>query len=118
VEGDRRNWTWPTLRAVMAGRVPRIDVRAAVRKPEPGLVEVDVTNLGEADAPRPSPVRIHWQGEAPIAMDSLSVYRIVSKSGSEITLVRSGAGFLRPGARLPIAWLRFRNPTEVQVELP
>lgn len=118
VEGDRRNWTWPTLRAAMAGRVPRSDVRAAIRKPEPGLVEVDVTNLGDADAPRPSPVRIHWQGEAPIAMDSLSVYRIVSRSGSEIALVRSGAGFLRPGARLPVAWLRFKNPTEVQVELP
>jgi hypothetical protein len=117
VEGDRRNWTWPTLRAVMAGRVPRIDVRAAIRKPEPELVEVDVANLGEADAPRPSPVRIRWQGEAPIAMDGLTVYRIVSRSGSEMTLVRSGAGFLRPGARLPIAWLRFKNPTEVQVEL-
>ena len=118
VEGDRRNWTWPTLRAAMAGRVPRSEVRAAVRKPEPGLVEVDITNPSEADAPWPSPVRIRWQGEAPIAMDSLTVYRIVSRSRSEITLVRSGAGFLRPGARLPIVWLRFANPTEVQVELP
>jgi hypothetical protein len=119
VEGDRRNWTWPTLRAAMAGRAPRIDVRTLVRKPEPGLVEVDIANQGEADAQWPSPIRIHWQGEeAPIAADGLSVYRMVSKSGSEVTLVRSGAGFLRPGTRRPIAWLRFANPTEVQVELP
>ncbi len=118
VEGDRRNWTWPTLRAAMAGRVPRSEVRAAVRKPEPGLAEIDVTNPSEADAPWPSPVRIRWQGEAPIATDSLTVYRIVSRSPSEITLVRSGAGFLRPGGRLPVAWLRFAKPTEVQVELP
>lgn len=118
VEGDRRNWTLPTLRAAMAGRAPKSDVQAVVRKPEPGLAEVDVTNLGEADAPRPSPVRVYWQGEAPIAVDGLTVYRIVSRSPSEITLVRSGAGFLRPGGRLPIAWLRFKKPTEVQVELP
>ncbi len=118
VEGDRRNWTWPTLRAAMAGRVPRLDVRAAVRKPEPGLAEVDVVNQGEVEAPWPSPIRIRWQGDAPIAADGLTVYRIVSRSTSDITLVRSGAGFLRPGTRRPVAWLRFAKPTEVQVELP
>ncbi|HEV2854396.1 MAG TPA: DUF3142 domain-containing protein [Thermoanaerobaculia bacterium] len=118
VEGDRRNWTWPTLRAAMAGRAPRSEVRAAMRKPEPGLVQVDIANQGEAEAPWPSPIRIRWQGEAPIATDGLAVYKVVSKSPSDILLVRSGAGFLRPGARSPVAWLRFSTPTEVQVELP
>lgn len=118
VEGDRRNWTWPTLRAAMAGRAPRSEVKAVIRKPEPGLVEVDLTNAGEAEAPWPSPVQIHWEGEALIAADGLSVYRVVSTHPSDVVLVRSGAGFLRPGARGPIAWLRFSKPTEVQVELP
>jgi hypothetical protein len=89
-----------------------------MRKPEPGLVQVDIANQGEAEAPWPSPIRIRWQGEAPIATDGLAVYKVVSKSPSDILLVRSGAGFLRPGARSPVAWLRFSTPTEVQVELP
>ena len=46
VAGDRLNWSWPTLRAVMAGRAPGRG-RAAVREPEPGLVEIDLVNDGE-----------------------------------------------------------------------
>ncbi|MGH7484878.1 MAG: DUF3142 domain-containing protein, partial [bacterium] len=41
VAGDRNNWSWPTLRAVMAGRAPQPGLRAETRKPQPGLVEID-----------------------------------------------------------------------------
>ncbi|HEX9943168.1 MAG TPA: DUF3142 domain-containing protein [Thermoanaerobaculia bacterium] len=118
VVGDRLNWTWPTLRAVMTGRAPRAELRAVSRHPEPGLVEVDLLNAGEAEAAWPSPVRIRWDGEAPSAADGLAVYQIGSADRSEVRLKRSGAGRLRPGERRTIAWLRFATPTEVRVELP
>lgn len=117
VAGDRLNWTWPTLRAVMAGRTPQGELSAAVRRPEPELVEIDLLNAGEAEVPWPSRVRVRWKGKAPSAADGLAVYKIVSADRSEIRLEGSGSGLLRPGERRVIAWLRFAAPTEVQVEI-
>jgi len=118
VAGDRLNWSWSTLRAVTAGRAPQGAIRATLREPEPGLVEIDLLNAGEAEAPWPSPVRIHWQGKSPIAADGLAVYRIVPARPGEIRLEGSTIGLLRPGERRTIAWLRFAARTEVEVELP
>lgn len=117
VEGDRMNWSGSTLRAVMAGRTPKGEISAAPREPVPGLVEIDLVNAGEAEAPSPATVRVRWKGEAPIAADGLSVYRVVQGPG-EIRLERSGNGALRPGERRTIAWLRFADRTEVSLELP
>src|SRR5439155_25472501 len=49
VTGDRRNWSWPTLAAVMAGRVPVAKLSADLRKPQPGLAEIDLINEGDGD---------------------------------------------------------------------
>lgn len=117
VEGDRMNWSRSTLKAVMAGRTPAAEVRAARREPEPGLVEIDLVNSGEAEAPSPALVRVRWKGAAPIAADGLSVYQLVKGPG-EIRLEGSGGGVLRPGERRTIAWLRFADRTEVSLELP
>jgi len=101
----------------MAGRTPRGEIRASPREPEPGLVEIDLVNTGEAEAPSPATVRVRWKGAAPIAADGLSVYRLVQAPG-EIRLQQSGGGVLRPGERRTIAWLRFADRTEVSLELP
>jgi len=117
VEGDRLNWSWPTLRAVAAGRAPRGDLRAVIREPEPKLAEVDLVNAGEAEAPWPATVRLRWQGPAPSAADGLAVYKVVRAERGGLDLARSAAGLLRPGERRAIAWVRFAARTEVQVEL-
>jgi hypothetical protein len=120
VEGDRRNWTWPTLRAVMAGRAPRGELRSAVRTPEPGLVEIDLLNAGEAEVPWPSSVRVRWSPDTFLAADGLADYRLRKESAREVRLSRPGRASkasLRPGERRIVAWLRFAAPTEVQVEL-
>jgi hypothetical protein len=117
VAGERLNWSWPTLQAVMAGRAPRAAIRALQREPEPGLVEIDLQNAGEAASPWPAAVRIRWRGKAPIAADGLAVYRLAPAREGEIRLEGSGSGLLRPGERRPIAWLRFAARTEVEVEL-
>jgi hypothetical protein len=118
VAGERLNWPWPTLRAVMAGREPQAVVRLLQRESEPGLVEIDLLNAGEAATPWPTTVRVRWRGGAPIAADGLAVYRVVPVRAGEIRLEGSGAGLLRPGERRPIAWLRFAARKEVEVDLP
>lgn len=117
VEGDRLNWTAPTLRAVMAGRNPQSAVRVDVRAPEPGLVEIDLLDSGDGEAATPSPVSIGWSHGALLATDGLSGYQVGRDPGG-VRLERSRPGRLRPGERRTIAWLRFAAPTEIHVELP
>ena len=117
VPGDRLNWAAPTLAAVMAGREPRAAVEAVSRAPEPGLVEIDLVNEGEGEAPWPSPVRIRWSHDTFLAADGLGGYRVRRRGDREVWLERAGSS-LRPSERRVIAWLRFTAPTEVQVEIP
>ncbi|MFL6196354.1 MAG: DUF3142 domain-containing protein [Thermoanaerobaculia bacterium] len=117
VATDRLNWTLPTLRAVSRGETPRADVRAQVREPEPGLVEIDLLNLGTADS-APPPVSIRWRGSRLIAADGLAGYRVLDAGPSAARLdAASRGGVLRPGDRRTAAWLRFATRTEVHVEL-
>jgi hypothetical protein len=125
VADDRRNWAWPTLAAVIAGRAgrtPRGAARAEVREPEPGLAEVDLVNAGDGDAALPSVVRIRWGKAALLAADGLAEYRIEGRPGPDgLRLThpdRPGVPRLRPGERRQIAWLRFAARTEIRVELP
>lgn len=117
VAGDRLNWTLPALRAVMAGRTPRGEIRAAVREPEPGLVEIDLVNAGDGEAAPPSRVRVRWKGETFLAADGLAGYQVTpGPEGAQ--LERPGSGRLRPEERRTVAWLRFATRTEIHVELP
>jgi hypothetical protein len=117
VEGDRLNWSWPALRAVMAGREPRGEVRAVVRAPEPGLAEVDLFNAGDGESALPSPVQVRWKDGTFLAADGLAGYETRPSAGSGLRLERPRPGRLRPGERRTIAWLRFASPTEIHVEL-
>jgi hypothetical protein len=116
VEGDRMNWSAPTLRAVMEGRTPRAKIRAAVREPEPGLVEIDLVDDGDGEAAAPPSVSVGWSGEAFLAADGLAGYRATPERNG-LRLRGSGSVRLRPGERRTIAWLRFAVRTEVHVEL-
>ncbi len=118
VEGDRLNWSWPALRAVMAGKTPRGEVRAVVRHPEPGLAEIDLIGEGDGEAAAPSSVRIGWRDGTLLAADGLAGYEARAPQRSELRLERPRPGRLRPGERRTIAWLRFASPTEIHVELP
>lgn len=117
VPGDRLNWTAPALAAVMAGREPRAAVKAVSREPEPGLVEIDLVNEGDGEAPWPSPVRVRWKDDTFLTADGLGGYRMRKEGDREILLERADS-LSRPGERRVVAWLRFTAPTEVQVEIP
>jgi len=116
---DTRNWPRTTLNAVMAGRAPRREIRTSLRRPDPALVEIDLVNSGEAEVLLPSPVHIRWDSDNLIVADGLTGYRLLRAGPREIRMegpdpIRS----LRPGERRTIAWLRFRGPAEVHVEIP
>jgi hypothetical protein len=115
VEGDRLNWTAPTLRAVMAGRNPRSAVRVDVRAPEPGLVEIDLLNTGDGQGGTPSSISIGWPDGSLLAADGLAGYQVVRDEGG-VHLERHRPALLRPGERRTIGWLRFAAPTEVHIE--
>jgi hypothetical protein len=119
VADDRLNWTWPTLRSVMAGQAPQGKVSALLRNPQSGLVEIDLLNDGQAEIPWPASVRIGWKDDTFLAADGLAGYSVRREGAREARLVGSGrAAALRPGERRVVAWLRFKVPTEVHVELP
>ena len=118
--GDRLNWTWPTLRAVMAGKAPQGKVSALLRNPEAGLVEIDLVNDGQAEMPWPASVRVGWRDDTFLAADGIAGYSIRREGAREARLVGPGrprAAAMRPGERRVVAWLRFKVPTEVHVEL-
>jgi Protein of unknown function (DUF3142) len=135
---DRLNWTWPTLRAVMAGRPPRHDLRITQAPAAPGdppaLSQIQIANLGEADEPWPTPIHLRWSGATLLAADGLAGYQGRSPRPGEATLTWSPTPpppnqpqaprspnpqdlpTLPPTARRLIGWLRFDRPTVVQVE--
>lgn len=121
VAGDRLNWGEATMRAVMAGRTPPLELRAEPRTPEPGspeLVEIHLVNAGEADAERPGRIGLRWSGEPPLAADALGGYSLQTgpRSAQLLAPAQAVPTLLRPGESRTLAWLRFARPTEVRVE--
>jgi hypothetical protein len=115
---DRLNWPWPALRAVMAGRRPRREMRTVPHLAAPDLVEVEVGNSGEDDMTWPVPVIVAWDGAALVAADGLAGYRITRDGERRILLQRDLSAWdrpLRPAEQRKIAWLRFAGPAQVRI---
>ncbi len=120
VEGDTRNWSPATLRAVMAGRAPRSELRTEIQSLRPGLAEILLVNRGEAALSWPSPLHIRWDSDNLIAADGIAGYRLLRTGPREARLEKppDAARALQPGERRIVAWLRFLGSTEVHVEIP
>lgn len=120
VDGDTRNWPPATLRAVMAGRAPRSELRTEIQNLRPGLAEILLVNRGETALPWPSPLHIRWGSDTLIAADAIAGYRLLRTGPREARLERlpDAVRALRPGERRIVAWLRFQGTAEVHVEIP
>lgn len=112
---DTRNWRWPTLAAVMAGRSPRHEL--SVRQEGPNPVDLSIVNSGEADEQLSLNVTAKWSAAELEASDALSGWSVRSKNGLAVFNSVAQNGFrLPPGATRRIGWLRFDRPTNLQTE--
>lgn len=114
VEGDRLNWAWPTLAAVLRGETPAAKLTVALEWPEPGLAEIVVVNAGTTSEPPPARVALRWPaGEKLLTSDGLGGFRLEARNGeAQMNAVAATVppdALLAPGQRRKLAWLRFAN---------
>ena len=88
-----------------------------VRKTEPGLVEVELVNTGDADAAAIA-VEVRWSHGRLLAADALRGFRIDRERAGSLRLAplrRSALDRVAPGGTRPLGWFRFDADTEVEV---
>jgi len=112
---DTRNWRWPTLAAVMAGRFPNHQL--SVRQEGANPIDLSIVNAGEADEQLSLNVIAKWSEARLEASDALSGWNVRSENGLAVFNSVAQNGFrLPPGATRKIGWLRFNQPTNLQTE--
>lgn len=113
VASDVRNWRWPTLAAVMAGRRPRHELQVAQDGKNP--VDLSLFNAGEAEESLASIVTANWSGGMLEAADALEGWSVVAeKERARFIPSLPSRARLAPGARRSIGWLRFAEPTTIE----
>lgn len=120
VAGDRLNWSWPTLAAVMEGRAPVERWRFEVRWREPGLAEVYWVNHGEADLEIWPDIRVRWPSGRMIAGDGLNGYHLAQSMTDTVEFAprhESESKALSAGDEKFIGWIRFESDqVDIRVE--
>jgi hypothetical protein len=106
IGGDSLNWSWPTLAAVMEGRIPRERVRAEGVRPHSGLIELSLENDGERSSGSLPAIEVQWQHAHLVAGDGLGGYWLETRRGDAAYLTSRDSPELKPGERRKIGWLR------------
>jgi hypothetical protein len=118
VADDILNLRWPTLGAMMAGRVPRENVRAAARRVEPGLMEISLVNDGEIDLSSRLAVEVTWTNARLVAGDGIGGFKLGDTvPGTARFQVDDNSFRLPAGEKRIIGWLRLSEDREVNVEI-
>ena len=113
---DTRNWRWPTLSAVMLGRLPEHKLNILQEGENP--IDLSISNAGEAEEQLNANVTATWNGAGLTASDALAGWNIKSEDGRAIFKVTASHGLrLPPGATRKIGWLRFDQTTTLETEL-
>ena len=113
---DTRNWRWPTLSAVMSGRLPKHKLNILQEGENP--IDLSIFNAGEADEQLNANVTATWNGAGLTASDALAGWNMRSENGRAIFTVTASHGLrLPPGATRKIGWLRFDQTTTLETEL-
>jgi len=117
VAGDNLNLRWPTLAAMMAGRVPREQVHAAARRVEAGLVEISLINDGELDLSSRLAVEVTWTNTRLVAGDGIDGFNLADAGPGAAKFQMDDNSFRLPaGEKRVIGWLRLSEDREVKVE--
>jgi hypothetical protein len=108
VATDQRNWRWPTLAAIMAGRRPIHKLHAIQRGDNP--VDLSIKNLGEADKQTGAKLTVTWTGASLVAFDALPGWTIATeKERAVFTRIDRIPLVMPPGNERGVGWLRFDN---------
>ncbi|MEY4488296.1 MAG: hypothetical protein RIQ79_804 [Verrucomicrobiota bacterium] len=109
--GERLNWPWPTLAAVMDGREPaaKVSIEAVSAPADPALIRLVLRNSGEADAISLSDVVINWSDARRVAADALAGFSIDAETTTRVRLSPPSGFRLPPDATLPVGWLRLNH---------
>lgn len=119
IAGDELAWSWPTLRAVLRGEIPRARLALLASPAASSVLELILTNTGDAAA-EPAAFRLEWRDARALAADGLAGWQ-VERAGPTTLLVRppphGSNGLLRPGQTLRVGWLRLDRAAEVTASL-
>ena len=112
VTTDQRNWRWPTLAAVMAGRKPIHKVQSIQSGNNP--VDLSIKNIGEADKQGAITLTVQWTGASLVAYDALPGWTVATEKDRAV--FARGEGISRripPGGEESVGWLRFDKVVSV-----
>ena len=116
VATDMRNWRWPTLSAVMAGRKPARKIEAVSEGGNP--TDISIVNTGEADGQLDCSVVVTWSSGALVASDALPGWRLSVENDRAVFTMEPGSGLrLSPGGKRPIGWLRHDQITTIRLQV-
>ena len=123
VDGDRLNWSWPTLSRVVRGEVPMAQLVLVARAGAGALVEVVAENHGDLEAELPRAIDARWTGAAEIvgadALAGMEWQRDVRGDlHHEVRFTRAAAlseGRVQPGEARALGWIRLTHATEVEL---
>lgn len=106
VASDVRNWRWPTLAAVMAGRAPLHQIEVVSQRGNP--VDLSIINAGEADESLDFSVIVTWNDAGLVASDALPGWRLQVERGRAVFNPERGHRLrLTPGDKQGVGWLRY-----------
>jgi hypothetical protein len=116
VSTDRQNWRWPTLIAVMEGRLPRHRLEVSRQGDNP--VDLSISNNSEADVPVNCTITVTWNDGTLIAYDTLPGWNIRVEPGRALFRANSTRCLrLPPGTRIDIGWLRYDRTLPLALEV-
>lgn len=113
---DLRNWRWPTLLAVMAGRGP--SHRMKVIREGDAPVDFTLVNSGEADEPLNCDMVVRWSDSKLLTLDALPGWTVSPDEGKAVFTTNPDYRLrLLPGEKVGIGWIRFEKEPVLQTEI-
>jgi hypothetical protein len=110
VETDTRNWRWPALAAVMAGRAPISKLEVQFNGAQP--VDLVLWNRGEKDEWMPAKVTIRWPAPAHAVGDGAAGWDFAAGENEGVFTAPPALRkrLLPPDQSMALGWLRFQEP--------
>lgn len=105
IAGDRMNWSWPTLAAVMSGQATASRLTAAPHRGDGGRIEFRLTNAGNGDFSGSVALTAHWPAGRRIATEIGDGFVLSSTNARSLRLTAPTLR-LAAGESCVVGWVR------------